>query len=340
LAHLNKAIGKLLHEAKKSNAAPPVINCLEDLMLFLHEPGITPEMAHAYIDLRVDVLACSFGVPFEIKVEGVPPDTDADTEVRNRIAKALRDPKMKAVRDYLEFLDAAVVANHRILIETGERDKGEPFTYSSRDFPGLEKMMRAFLKRYPHSQKREAARLLLARAVYRQSWPWIERLGVPSTMGGYGIYPQEFTTKYYQHEPFDPKRVMAELDAYDIEFPNGRYRADIRSMRASTLMRIGDWKPALDITVDELEHGTPDLQRDASLRMANIFAELASPKHRPQLISILRDNRRAINRLSDYLQKAQGNRAHPLVLVGDYLQDKLGFKLATPVEKKPREQNR
>jgi outer membrane protein assembly factor BamD (BamD/ComL family) len=298
VASLAKQVSAACKIARRDKVSTPVINALEDLTLFLREPGITPEMAHAYINLRIDVLACSFGVPFEIKVEGVPPDSNADAEVRSRIARALKDPKMKPVRDYLEFLDAAVVANHRISVETEEKDKGEPFTYNSRDYPALERMMRAFLKCYPNSKKREAARLLLARAVFRQSWPWIERLGIPSTTGGFGIYPQEFTTKYYQREPFDPKRVVAELDAYDKEFPNGRYAADIRSMRASTLWRMGDWKPALDITLDQLDHATPDLQRDASFRLANIFAKLANHEHRPAVLAALRGNRRAIDQLN------------------------------------------
>ena len=259
---------------------------------------------------------------------------DAEMEVRSRIAKALKDPKMKPVSDYLEFLDAAVIANHRIFIETGEKDKGEPFTYDSRDYPGLEQMKRAFLKHYPKSKKCEAVRLLLARAVFRQSWPWIERLGVLSTAGGFGIYPQEFSTKFYQREPFKPKRVLAELDAYDKDFPNGRYAEDILSMRASTLWRTEDWKTALDITVNQLEHATFDLRRDAAFRLANIFAELANPDHRPAVLNALRGNHQAIMQLREYLKKAEGKRDHPLVMIGEYLQDQLGFKLPPTSEKK------
>jgi TolA-binding protein len=333
-ADLKQQVARSYQAAKSSGAPPAVINCLEDLTSFFSEPAITPEMGRAYVNLRVEVLACSFGVPFGLQVEGVPPDKDPDADVRDRIARALKDPGMRSVRDYLEFLDAAVVANHTISIPTAEEDKGEPFSYDSRDYPAVEQMMRTFLKQYPHSKKREAARLLLARAVFRQSWPWIEWLGLLPTARGYNDYPQEYTMKYYQHEPFNPQRVLAELDAYDKEFPNGRYAADVRSMRASTLWRMGDWKPALEMTLDQLDHATPDLKRDAAFRLANMFAELANPEHRPALLAVIGNNQRAKDRLSQYLEKAAGNRAHPLSLLSQYLQDKLG--LAKPAAgKKP-----
>ena len=162
VAGLTQEVESLSKTAQGAKTSPSVTNCLEDLTSFLREPGLTAEAAHAYINLRIDVLACSFGLPFELHVEGVPPDKDADDEVRDRITKVLQDPKMKNVRDYLEFLDAAVVANHRISIETAEQDKGEAFTYNSRDYPALENMMRTFLKRYPHSRPLPMSRRICA----------------------------------------------------------------------------------------------------------------------------------------------------------------------------------
>lgn len=328
---LAKEVSRRIGASQDIATSPLVINCLEDLALFLNEPGINAEIAHSYLNLRLDVAARSYGANCDLEVEGIAPEADPDQEVRNRIAKALQDPKMAGVRDYLEFLDAAMVANHAISIPTKDYDKGEPFSYTSRDYPALEKMMRDFLKRYPHSKKREAARLLLARAVFRLSWPRIESLGSLPIIGRYT--PIQSTIKSYQREPFDPKRVLAELDAYDAEFKHGRYAADIRAMRASTLWRMGQWKPALELTLDQLDHSTPDLRRDAAYRLANLFAELANPEHRPEVIAVVKNNPAAIKRLSQYLQQAEGNRSHPLALLGAYLEDQLSFKVP-PLEKR------
>ena len=114
------------------------------------------------------------------------------------------------------------------------------------------------------------------------------------------------------------------------------WRAAI-AQRASTLWRTEDWKTALNITVNQLEHATPDLRRDAAFRLANIFAELANPDHRPAVLNALRGNHQAILQLREYLKKADGNRDHPLVMIGEYLQDQLGFKLPPTSEKKAKE---
>lgn len=58
VASLAKQVSAACKTARRDKASTPVINALEDLTLFLREPGITPEMAHAYINLRIDVLAC------------------------------------------------------------------------------------------------------------------------------------------------------------------------------------------------------------------------------------------------------------------------------------------
>ena len=296
------------------------LNFLDDLDLVLREPQVTTQIADRYVNLRVDVLRASswYGAP-------VVPDPDgiADYQIRDRIAAAISDPSMKPVSDYLEFLDAAVVANTEISVPRQKQagDKDDDDAYRSRDYPALEKMLRAFLEKYPHSHKCEAARLLLARAVYRQSWPRIET--VETDTGEISTYVEE-------GEQLKPKRVLAELDAYDREFPNGRYSPEIRDMRASVCWRSGEWKPALDLTLRQLDDQLPDLRRDAILRLANIFAELENPDHRPSLIAAIRENPSALAWFKVYLAKAQNYRDHPVRFLGGYLEDQLGIQPPVP----------
>ena len=226
---------------------------------------------------------------------------------------------MKPVADYIEFLDAAMVANSLVNFVPPATPDGKEVAYSDRDYPALEKMLRAFLERYPGSRKREAARLLLARAVYRQSWPHIETIDDDASQ-----------TMAFQHEPLVPARVFAELDSYDREFPNGRYSPESRDMRASVCWRSADWKPALALTLRQIDERLPDLQRDASLRLANIFAELAIPENRPALLAAIRENPSAVAWLKSFISIAPNYSDHPLRFLCGFLQDQLGFQLFPP----------
>jgi len=302
------------------------INGLEDLAAFLSEPSITAEAARAYINLRLDVISRSswgqsWRPPVQVAVSGIPEGADPDTVIRERIAKALKDPQFKDVRDYLEILDAAMVANHQLRTRTGEDDKGVCWDKPWRDYPALERMTRDFLKRYPHSRKREVARLLLARAVFRQSWPRYQSAN-PSAKDSGSVQPS------FQQEPFNSKRVLAPLDDYNKEFPKGRYAADIRNMRAGVLWRSGDWKSALQLTLAQNAEKTPDLKVDTAFRLASLFAELATPEHRPALLAAIRENPASLDLLKRYLAQAPNYRDHPLRFMTGYLQDQLGFKLA------------
>jgi hypothetical protein len=137
--------------------------------------------------------------------------------------------------------------------------------------------------------------------------------------------------KSHRVEPFDPKRVMQALDGYDREFPNGRYAADVRDMRAATFWRMGDWGKALDLTLAQIaDHVSGDLLGDAETRLANIFAELANVEHRPQALAAIRAHPACIPYLAAYVGAATNDRAHPLRYLQRYLSDQLHFKIPAP----------
>src|SRR4029453_2733123 len=142
----------------------------------------------------------------------------------------------------------------------------------------------------------------------------------------------DIVQKAYYKEPFDPRRVTKALDDYDREFPNGRYAADVRDMRAATLWRMGQWDKALDLTLAQIaDHVSGDLLGDAETRLANIFAELANVEHRPQVLEAIRARPACIPYIAAYVGAATNDRAHPLRYLQHYLSDQLHFKIpATP----------
>jgi len=297
------------------------MNMLDDLNLFFAQPSITPEMQKIYVNVRLDVLHRTVwqDAPANpaISVE------DKDEAVAAEINNALKNPAMKPVADFLEFNLIALVAGAQTEVDTGvvipdkqdEDSKAEHFTYPSRDYAAMEKMTRDFLEKYPHSPKREAAMFVLARSVFALSRPFI--YSIPATNG---ISSDVLQT--HQVEPFDAKRVLKPLDDYDREFPNGRYSADIRNCRAYTLYRQHDWKPALALTVTQLNDASnPDLQPEAALRLANIFANLASADYRADIMQAVKDTPAAIPLLTKYLDCVTKDKSHPLRYLHAYLGD-------------------
>jgi hypothetical protein len=137
--------------------------------------------------------------------------------------------------------------------------------------------------------------------------------------------------KSYQVERFDPKRVMQALDDYDRHFPNGRYAADVRDMRAATFWRMRQWDKALDLTLAQIAGNVSgDLLGVAETRLANIFAELANFEHRPQVLEIIRTRPNSVPYLAAYVGAATNDRDHPLRYLQRYLSDQLHFKIPAP----------
>ena len=225
----------------------------------------------------------------------------------NDIRAAYQQPELAPFKDYLDFLAIAVVANHRITVPVpGQEKDGQPLTYTSRDYPKVEKLTEAFLNEHPHSRKREAARLLYARAIYDASRPrLVQQLAVwPRS----GTFASKLIRTPQRVEPFDPPRLGAALNAYDKEFPQGRYAADIRNLRGLLAWRTQDWKIALDLTLKTLgDKNAPDLRPEAALRLANLFSDgLADDTERAHLLAAIRAQPGAPEKLRAYLEVCDG----------------------------------
>ena len=300
------------------------VNFLDDLAQFVAEPNLTSEMMKIYIGIRLDVLV-SNGFGPSRDTPNSPKKTD--DQISAEIDAALKDPVMQPVADYLEFSRIGLKAGDRTIVQTDIPDLKEEngkSTYVSRDHAGMEKMARDFLKKYPRSHKREAALFVIARSVQALSRPFIcnVAVGVPGSTPDDQNY--DMVQKSYQREPFDPKRVLGALDDYDREFPQGRYVAENRNLRAMTLWRMHDLGPALDMTLAQLEDGSKlDLQPEAAVRLANIFADLAHAEYRADLIDAIRSRPPALLRLKAFLEKGASDRAHPLRYLASYLNDQL-----------------
>jgi len=300
-------------------------NFVDDLAHFLSELNLTSAMVKTYLGIRFEVLESN---GWGRSTEDSPRKNDDD--ILAEIDAALKNPIMQPVADYLEFSRIGLKAGDRTTVETDIPDlKGDNGngTYVSRDHAGMEKMARDFLKKYPRSHKREAALFVLARSVQALSRPFVcsVAVDVPGSVPGDENY--DMVQKSYQREAFDPKRVLGALDDYDREFPHGRYAAENRNLRAMTLWRMHDWGPALDLTLAQLDDKSkPDLQPEAAVRLANIFADLAQAEHRADLIAAIRSRPPALLRLKAFLEKGPNDRTHPLRYLASFLDDQLKLK--------------
>jgi YARHG domain/Outer membrane lipoprotein len=304
-----------------------LLNFLDDLELFLREPNLSPEVRRRYLDLRFDCMRQTIGAdPSALGGGSTSPDTDIDADLRKQIAAALTDPKMRPIADYLEFLDLAVVANHLIDVNVpGRKSDNQPFTYRFRDYALIERMAASFLLRYPKSAKREAATLLHARAVFMLSYP--RRFKEFPSWPEAGRWGGSIRYWRVQREVFDPARVSAVLDAYDQDFPNGRYAAEIASYRADILLRSRQWKPGLDMTIAQLDDKSkPDLRSDAAYRLTIFFNRLADENDRFEIMPLIKANQRASSLLVSYLNIDWP--WHPLLYLKKYLVEQSGGKLA------------
>ncbi len=337
----------------------PLMNLLDDLrdLLGAHPVGLTPEALRHYLDLRLECLHVTgwrLGGNSLPTVPGLGADTvesaDAnsngddgggvagpekplgsgkgvDDVVFNHIRAAYKAPGMAPLKDYLDFLALAVIANHRIDVVVAPQspevpkylDKEGQTTYTTRDYPKLEKLTAEFLAEHPRSGKREAARLLYARALYNASRPTL--------FYKYAVWPESEhfaggnIIGTHRREPFDPRKIGEALNAYDKEFPHGRYASEIRNLRALLAWRTQDWNIALDLTLAALDDPqAPDLQPEAAFRLANIFSEgLCDETERARLLTAIKARPAAVKRLREYLEKCD----HPLRMIKSWVASQL-----------------
>ena len=330
-----KELAKLARKSITSREDVTLANCLDDLAQFLSQPNLSDDARTTYVNLRLDLLLRTHW-PDSPADPGISVE-DSDDAVEAEIDAAEKNPALQDFHDYLDFCRIGLVAGKRIEVKTDIPGGKEPdgATYHSRDFPKLEKMARDFLAKYPHSQKREAAMFVLARAIYSLSSPHILCVDVPAAPTDPHGYT-EVVQKVYRVEPFDPKREMQALDDYDREFSNGRYAADVRDMRAATFWRMGQWDKALDLTLAQItDNVSGDLLSNAETRLANIFAELANVEHRPQMLDAIRACPACIPYLAAYVGAATNDREHPLRYLQRYLSDQLHFKIPTQPPAEP-----
>ena len=316
VVRLRAALAKLTRRPEDFS----LVNFLDDLHEFLQEPAakLTPNTVQRYVALRVECLSVeNWGIGYGDS--GLPPvpgaaDGTLNETVLAHIRAEYRAPELAPIRDYLDFLAMAVVANASFPVpipgemqpakESDAPGKKEPVTYTSRDYPTLVKLTDGFLKDYPHSRKREAARLLNARALYAASRPH------PLTK--YAVWPDsghfEGGDIFFTHrqQGFDPRRIGAALNAYDREFPHGRYAADIRNLRGLLAWRTQDWALAVSLTVQTLEDPADAvLQTEAARRLDNLFADgLTDETERQRCLAAIKASPPAVERLRQILPKS------------------------------------
>ena len=311
----------------RQNTDAPLLNFADDLVLFAERPNVTPAARAKYVALRTEALQQSaIHASWSLSPTGNSEDgIDHDTVLREKIAAALKDPAMRPIADFLQFLDAAVVANDLVPIPIEGLDKdGEPYTYSSRDYKLLEDLTARFLAAHPTSPKQEAAALLHARAVFLLSRPVFYK--------NWAAWPEadrwdgEFPALFHQREPFQPERVLAALNGYLKPYGSGRYFPEVRNYRADVAARMRDWNRALDLTVAQATDAAhPELYEDAARRLAEIFAQLANEENRAALLSAIKSRPDAVKMLAGFLTIDRDD--HPLLYLKQYLADQLGFEI-------------
>ena len=295
------------------------VNHIDDLALFFSEPDPGATVRERYVKLRSSFLHES-----AIGGGGFMEEKKTDGELGAAIKAALADPEVKPVADYFEFLNLAVVANHFIFVKLKSKDKdGEADTYRTHDYPQLARLSAAFLEKHPQSKKREAAMLLHARAIFQSSKEVVMKKFVTWPQGA--RWEGGYEVSVSSQEPFDAKRVLAALDAYDRAFPRGRYAADIRDCRAAVALRMHEWKTALELTVaqfDDRDAGA--LFTSAANRLGEIFAQLAEEKYRADLLPVIKAHKRGRELLEKYV--ADESDAHPLRYMKGWLREQLAAK--------------
>jgi hypothetical protein len=91
------------------------------------------------------------------------------------------------------------------------------------------------------------------------------------------------------------------------------------------------WDKALSLTLAQIaDKAHEELHAEGTIRLANIFAELAQPEHRPDVMAAIRAQPAAIPFLQAYAVAARKSRDHPLRYLQRYVSDQFHFKIPPP----------
>lgn len=264
-AKLIEELGKVREDFRPhiSNAqGAAILNHVDDLTLFLSEPGVTAEERAAYFGFRL--------------LRNNPDDT--------------HPAALKRWDDYVTFLN--------LVRETGPID---PDTDRMNVRP-MTVRMREFLEKFPKSRKREAAMARLAIAAVRESHGHagvadLEYDEPPLLSGGQ-------TVSLARAHPERLAEARAAVDAYQREFPKGRYAVNVRLWRGALAIDEKDWPRAVrDLTATLDEPHQDDLYLDASLNLGCAFLRLLDqPDQRVALLAALREQPAAQRRLWQFME--------------------------------------
>lgn len=275
VAQLRTAIATLRRETRREAPvakAGALLNHLDDLDLLLAVPGVSAEARHAYFDARMS------GSTLDASAEMFAP-----------------------MQDFVMFWNDAVTPSTTAVTPAEQKLLAEQPGRGTRQRIAQAQVcrMQEFLVKFPQSVKREAALARLAINTLRQfrchcGMAWIDKF-------------EEATTAYAgflieRGMPFDRKVVTAALDAYDREFPQGRYHWDVLLMRGIAAAESHDWSAALRDLVAVLENPEQrSLHLDASNNLCALFMELLTPEQRPAIVQAVKSTPGAWQKLDTFI---------------------------------------
>ncbi|MCF7785818.1 MAG: hypothetical protein K9N47_06830 [Prosthecobacter sp.] len=288
VTQLRGTIAMLRREASREAPvakAGALFNHLDDLDLLLAVPGVSAEARKAYFDARMS------GSPLEASAEMFAP-----------------------MQDFVAFWNDAVTPSTTAMTPEEQKLLAEQPGRGTRQRIAQAQVcrMQEFLGKFPQSVKREAALARLAINTLRQfrchcGMARIDK--VEETTTAYAGFAIE------RGMPFDRAAVTAALDAYDREFPQGRYHWDVLLMRGIAAAESHEWPAALRHLVAVLENPEQrSLHLDASNNMCAIFMELLTPEQRPAIMQAVKATPGAWQKLDAFIYSPTcGWRLHVLL---------------------------
>jgi tetratricopeptide (TPR) repeat protein len=151
-----------------------------------------------------------------------------------------------------------------------------------------------YLREFPNGPKSEAASLRLLRGKVRAACP------IPQVQAFH--FPEAPIPNGYKRLTRPPeadgatlRALTKALDEHESRFPSGRYRADIRVMRAAVAAQSRDYPVAVKCLAEVLEDPAhPELRMNAALYFSEISLRLLDPHERAAVVAAFRSERAAV----------------------------------------------